>query len=437
MPNAPCHIINKATFDATLSKENDAFKARAQLADFFRQHLQPVLDQALTAYAPEGDYRIDRLVIDLGTIDIFHPDTAISQKILAIISNALQQLENPEVISVTPEEQLRRSFMEFLQTGQIPWDARIDTISTLEKSIQGLKPEAVAPLIEAVRSLLDRTDVRRRLLTQFGIPFMKWLLEKLQPALPAAFSAVSKHQAQDLGLDEQLEIQLQVAGRLPPGSSGRVTAEAIRAQITALMSETRKQEADEESLEMQNIDDVAWVKDETTASERPEKAVFVSQAGVVLLHPFFPRFFNRCGLLTADQRFLDRRCREKAVHLLHFLATGREHPEEPQTGVYKILCGFDIMAPVPKKVGLEPDDRDEAVRLLTSALEHWRRLKSTSPDSLRTSFLQRQGKLTHTQDGWRLTVEQHSIDILLGTLPWNLSEIRLPWLRQPVWVDWA
>ncbi len=152
---------------------------------------------------------------------------------------------------------------------------------------------------------------------------------------------------------------------------------------------------------------------------------------------FYTRFFDRCGLLDAGQNFKNERCREKAIHLLHFLATGHEHPEEPQTGVYKILCGLDVRAPVAKKVDLDPDDRDEALRLLTSAIEHWSRLKSTSPDGLRTSFLQRQGKLTHTRDGWRLTVEQHSIDILLGTLPWNLSVIRLPWLRQPVWVDWA
>jgi hypothetical protein len=437
MPDAPCHIINNATFDVTLSRENDAVKARAQLTDFFQQRLQPVLDQALTAYAPAGDYRIERLVIDIGSIDIFHPDSAISEKILAIISKALQRLEKPEVVSVAPELWLCRSFMGFLQTGQIPWDARIDTLSSLEKSIQRLKPEAVEPLIEAVRPLLGRTDVRQRLLAQFGIPFIQWLLEKLQPALPAAFSAVLKHQPQDLNLDEQLEIQLQVAGRLPPGSSPRAAAEAIRAQMISWRSETREQEAEEEKLEIQDIDDVAWVKDEATASETLEKAVFVSQAGVVLLHPFFTRFFEQCGLLTAEQRFFDRHCQEKAVHLLHFLAIGREHPEEPHTTVYKVLCGFDIHDPVAKNVDLTGEDRDEARRLFESVIEHWRRLKNTSPDGLRTSFLQRQGKLRHTRDGWRLTVEQQSIDILLGTLPWNLSVVRLPWLRQPVWVDWA
>jgi hypothetical protein len=268
---------------------------------------------------------------------------------------------------------------------------------------------------------------------------VKWLLEKLQPALPTAFSAVSKHQAQDLNLDEQLELQLQVAGRLPPGRSLKQVTEAVQAQVRVLKLKEKESAAgaDTEEYVVLDADDAATAGDVTAASESAAKVIFVSQAGVVLLHPFFTRFFEQCGLLTADQRFLDRHCQEKAVHLLHFLVTGRGHPEEHHTTVYKILCGLDIHDPVAKNLDLDEQDRKEAQNLLQSAIEHWSRLKNTSPDGLRTSFLQRQGKLTHTRDGWRLTVEQQSIDILLGTLPWNLSVIRLSWLRQPVWVDWA
>ena len=52
-------------------------------------------------------------------------------------------------------------------------------------------------------------------------------------------------------------------------------------------------------------------------------------------------------------------------------------------------------------------------------------------------LIQRPGKLRRSGTGWHLTVEQQSIDILLGTLPWGLSEIRLPWLEYPLRVDWA
>lgn len=427
MPGASGHIVNSATFEVRLTRESEAFDSQARLADFFHQTFQPALDQALTAYACDGDYRMDRLVIDIGAIDIFHPDPTLSEKIRAIIAYALQRLERSSVVSVVPEVRLRRSFIVFIQTGQIPWDATVDTLLSLEKDIEELKQEEVEPLIEEIRSLLSRPAIRRRLLTQFSISFVQWLLEKLQPALPAAFSAAAGHRYQDLSPHEQLDILLQAAGRLPPGSSIKTATEAIREQLTDVKREQNGWGADE----------AVPASDEAAAPEAAAKGIFVSQAGVVLLHPFFIRFFDRRGLLTADHLFKSRDCREKAIHLLHFLATGQEHPEEQHTTVYKVMCGLDIHEPVAKNVDLADEDRDEAMRLLESAIEHWNRLKKTSPDGLRTSFLQRHGKLTQTCDGWRLTVEQQSIDILLRTLPWILSVIRLPWLKQPVQVDWA
>jgi hypothetical protein len=29
------------------------------------------------------------------------------------------------------------------------------------------------------------------------------------------------------------------------------------------------------------------------------------------------------------------------------------------------------------------------------------------------------------------------VDVLLDSLPWSVSVVRLPWMAAPLWVDWA
>jgi hypothetical protein len=161
--------------------------------------------------------------------------------------------------------------------------------------------------------------------------------------------------------------------------------------------------------------------------------IYVSCAGVVLLHPFLERFFKRLGLLERPADGWQAR----AAHLLYFLVSGREQPEEQETTLLKLLCGLQLDEPLVRELPLSPGEREEADMLLRAAISHWERLKNTSPDGLREAFLQREGRLAQEEAGWRLTVEQRGVDALLGSLPWNLSTVRLAWMAAPLWVDWA
>ncbi|MEK7256408.1 MAG: contractile injection system tape measure protein, partial [Bacteroidota bacterium] len=55
---------------------------------------------------------------------------------------------------------------------------------------------------------------------------------------------------------------------------------------------------------------------------------YVQDAGVVILHSFLPAFFKAAGLLDERRQFQSEEARERAVHLLHFLACGREQAPE-------------------------------------------------------------------------------------------------------------
>ena len=57
-------------------------------------------------------------------------------------------------------------------------------------------------------------------------------------------------------------------------------------------------------------------------------------------------------------------------------------------------------------------------------------------EALREGFLQRVGKLVNRNDRLVLFMETSAIDVLLDYLPWNLSIIKLPWLKDLLYVEW-
>lgn len=178
------------------------------------------------------------------------------------------------------------------------------------------------------------------------------------------------------------------------------------------------------------------------ATDLPAEAVvdYVQHAGVVLLHPFLPACFDACGWL-ADGQFVSPAAQAQAVLLVHFLATGRGQAAEYELRLPRLLCGVPGPAPAPtRRLKLAPAARAEGRALLRAALAHWGALRNTTPAGLRTAFLQREGKLEPTASpGPTLTVEQRAQDVLLSRLPygWSLSLVRLPWLKQPLLVNWS
>ncbi|MDA0349041.1 MAG: contractile injection system tape measure protein [Verrucomicrobia bacterium] len=81
-------------------------------------------------------------------------------------------------------------------------------------------------------------------------------------------------------------------------------------------------------------------------------ALDVDFAGVVLLHPFLPVYFERLGLWQSGG-FADSAAHERAVHLAAHLATGRDRHDEPELALAKVLCGWPLARPVATPRGTE------------------------------------------------------------------------------------
>ena len=165
--------------------------------------------------------------------------------------------------------------------------------------------------------------------------------------------------------------------------------------------------------------------------------LLVPLAGIVIIHPFVPRFFGNSGVLGKDGIQLLSFASERAAALLHFLATGREEVFEYEIGFIKILLGLHHETPLNICAGLlSQDDKEEAEALLLSAISHWSALKNTSIHGLRSSFLQRQALLREAEEGWRLRVERTPFDVLLDYLPWSISIVKLPWMKKALYTEW-
>jgi len=165
--------------------------------------------------------------------------------------------------------------------------------------------------------------------------------------------------------------------------------------------------------------------------------LMVSQGGLPLLHPYIPRFFSNTRVIPEGTKGIPSFTFARAAGLLHYLATGRAEIYEYELGLIKVLLGLTPETPLLVCEGvITAEDKRECEALLVSVIKHWGALKNTSADGLRTSFLTRPALMREKDNSWRLKVERRSYDILLDQLPWGVSLVKLPWMKQPLFTEW-
>jgi hypothetical protein len=184
-------------------------------------------------------------------------------------------------------------------------------------------------------------------------------------------------------------------------------------------------------------------KSPTTDPEKASKtretegsAIYIENAGLVLLHPYLKTFLNEFGLVD-DKKFKDRNASFTAILLLQYLVYGNKiHFQEYHLALNKILCGIPIREPVDIALPEGLDYHHEVNGLLTAVMGHWKALKNTSINGLRETFLQRNGKLSDQGEFWLLQVEHKPYDILLEALLWGISIVKSPWMKKHLQVEW-
>lgn len=180
-----------------------------------------------------------------------------------------------------------------------------------------------------------------------------------------------------------------------------------------------------------------WRADEWKEAPSPgqEEHFYVANAGAVVLSPYLPRLFELAGW-TEKGVFKDERARIRAVFAIQYLVFGQGKFQETELLLNKLLVNYRSEEPLPQEIAFLKEETELLDSLLRGAMGNWRVMEHTSVDGFRGSFLIRNGVMAETGELWQMTVEERSYDVLLDSLPWNISPVKYPWMEKPLYVKW-
>lgn len=484
------HIIRRQFLDVKIiGSESDGFAVLKSLPDICQNWLVPALDDVFERIAPAREHwTIERLEIDAGAFDPEHLERglveAVTQSIerylrehalQAGLSSAatgvaerLSQGAPPVSGAIGRRSEVRsllEAFSHFLATGVLPWWFHLPAGTTLEDLIRESwradgRPEQFARSVSAV---MGQGSVLARLVRQFSKNFLEALLAAISQQGAASvreiLAELARHDVAAQTLEpfveqvwetafaaalsgEQLTPDTVVAGALNKLLFAATLPQATSFErIARLWPGAKPQGNRVDATALSGVDARHAIPKTPAHRAEPGEAdfhldlgegVYVACAGAVLLHPFLPQLFETLGI-ARDDKLLQP---ERALGLLHYLATGQRFAPEYDLLLPKLLCNLPFDVPVHSRVELTMAEEQEADALVAAVIRHWDALGDTSIDGLRGSFLVRRGKLSRRGGEDVLQVEARSFDILLDRLPWGIGLIQLPWMEKILWVEW-
>jgi len=483
------HIIRRQFLDVELvGSESDGLALRRRLTDLCQERLMPALEAVLDRLSAANEHwTLDSLEIDAGAFDLETLERGLVDQVSQELERRLKawavragqraaggqpranaaeaerrhgqgpadvRMDSPEPGERRTEAQATAdALVHFLRTGLLPWWFQLPSGQTLEDAVRAslsAADHASARFSQTMTAVLSSPSARTRLVRQFSADFLARVLVHISASRLAAVReilATLERQAPVPESRDRLRVlvwQAAFAIAREHPSAGALVAAAI-AEASAPSAEPLKPalldlaarlwpevRAFREALRPEAVP----MRTDRSAPQSQidlDEGVFVGCAGVVLLHPFLPRLFEALGIATDDALVQP----DRALGLLHFLATGQPIAPEYDLLLPKLLCNLPLDLPAPAPAVLSAAEMDEAIALLSAVVGHWTALGDISVDGLRGSFLVRPGKLSRRGDGSDLLqVEPRSYDILLDRLPWGIGMLQLPWMKKILWVEW-
>lgn len=475
------HIILKQVLELEYNGDADGFALQQEVSDWCHRELIPQIDEQLEKLGTkEKVYKIERLQIDV-QLDaagnwLANATTQLVQQLQDQVEQEIRKYhDNPALKPVSYAQQLEEAFIYFLQQGNLPWWSPVTSYQMWQEALEDLLMVGFSGKArEQLRQLLKQPDVQQR--TLYQVPdalFIKLIVQvnagiekdvtnlindikhlvpdaaerKMVLAIFRQSVMVFIYEMRPQQFVEQVYAHFvhQLAAHSNPRydqlSKGMWAGTGFKTTMPeeALRAKLHEQETDRIPLNG-NIEAAKHAAGQKAnpVSERSEPVkikqdgIYIQNAGLVIVAPFLPVLFKKLGLLN-DTVLTDM---NRAVFIVQYIACGREQVAEFELGLAKILCGLELDTPVDTNIQLTMQEKNEVNELLLSVIEYWQVLKDTSPEALRETFLQRQGKLQFTNKQWLLQVEQKAWDMLLQHLPWNVSMLKLPWMGAMLRTEW-
>lgn len=473
------HIIKKFSLELETADNGEQYKLQRRCSNLVKEKMTPAMDEIFTANFPGNSVtRISKIEIDLGNIDADKLEEIFIQECLKQLKQKIKSIANASSASeaiaiqlISEGQNILEQFFYFLETGILPLPASGNDIKEWEQNIIAAVKEQEDFFTGHFQQLIQKRHVAsERLVAQFDINFINALLyaagitggnaissvyEKLQLKIEAQLSVTAekllfaaliktfcslqvKDSQQFLSVITESPDALITAGDEYPKTFAQweqlIYAFGKKDFLPQQKGEIAK--AYKEITKDNNEKQIAEKKEETINVIK-SAAVFIDNAGLVILHPFFETMFETLGF-TQNKSFVNDASRYRALHLLQYMVNNEEATPEYILPLNKLLCGIPAEEHIERFITLNENEKKEALELLQAVISHWSALKHTSAEGLQEAFLRRRGKLSFnkTDAYWKLQVEKSAIDILLNKLPWGYSYIQLPWMQHRLVTEW-
>ena len=166
-----------------------------------------------------------------------------------------------------------------------------------------------------------------------------------------------------------------------------------------------------------------------------EGSIYINNAGLILVWPFLSTLFNKLELL-AGNTFVDDYNLQKAILLTQYVIFEGDETEETNLVLNKLLCGVPPDFFVDTEIELSDTEKSVAKTLLNAVTGNWEQLSNTSISTLKETFLKREGIIQKVDDNYKLIVEKKPFDMLLRTIPWNITMIQNSFMSFRLFVEW-
>ena len=211
------------------------------------------------------------------------------------------------------------------------------------------------------------------------------------------------------------------------------TEEELPLQMSNFLSSLKRNYANFKN----QLSEELFLKEEEGGLEEENEtdSIVIQNAGLIILWPFFFRLFDKCGFII-DKEFKDEESLQKGILLTQYLVTGSTEFNENELVLNKILCGAPQFMNVDVTLDVDEVYLDLCESLLKGVLKNWEKLSNSSVQTLRETFLFREGILRPVELDYKLNVIKGTFDMLIETIPWNISIIQTTFMKNKITVDW-
>jgi hypothetical protein len=166
-----------------------------------------------------------------------------------------------------------------------------------------------------------------------------------------------------------------------------------------------------------------------------EEKIYINNAGLVILNGYLSYFFDRCGLL-GEKGFAGPDAATRAACLLQYVYDPASAYGEEALVLNKLLSGLHLNTVLPIDFEATELEKEVTGQMLDAVISHWEIITNSTHEGFRESWLWREGKLSWSEKGWELLIEQRPFDVLLDYIPFSISPVQFSWMELPIKVIW-